>query len=385
MTGHASVHLRLLATREAIVLVLYMAIAAMTLNVFMQTRSLEEGSPTFGLAAMLNGTAERPYVYRQLLPMVANYAASLVPEEDQDAFVKYHLDKYHLKQQYFGRSKYTNAGQETWAPGYAIKFHVIYLIDFLSLLGLAYLLRMLVGMVSAGPVQPLLPITAPILFLLLLPLSFLHGNFYYDFPELFFLGGLLLTALKGHYYAWIPLLPLAVLNKESNILVPLLYFPVIYSCFRNAEAHRKAGIALSLALAGAISVFLYLYVKSGFVGNPGQTTIWQLQENLTFWSNPQNYFLWHDFYAPLIPFPRGLNLFFMAILLLMVSISWRDLTRSMQWLFLTSLAISTPLWLFYCYTDEMRNLSFIFIPLFLICTVSMQKIFQVPAGLLQRS
>ncbi len=384
MGDFAFARIRLLVAREAIVLILFMAISAMTLNVFMQTRSLEEGSPAFGLSAMLNGTAERPYVYRQLLPTVANFAAGLVPEKDQDAFVKYHLDKYHLKQQYFGRAKHANPGPEFWTPDYAIKFHVVYLIDFLSLLGLAYLLRILVGTVATGPGNSILAVAAPIMFLLLLPLSFLHGNFFYDFPELFFLSGLLLTALKGRYYWWILLLPLAVSNKESNILVPLLYLPVLYAGFRNTNGRGRAGLALSLAIAGALSAALYLYIKSGFVGNPGQTTIWQLQENLAFWTTLQNYFLWHDFYAPLIPFPRGLNLLFVAVLLLLVSISWRSLIRPIQWLFLTSIAISVPLWLFYCHTDEMRNLSFTFIPLFLLCTASLQKIFPTSANLPQR-
>lgn len=110
MDGFAFARIRLLIAREALVLMLFMAISAMTLNVFMQTRSLEEGSPAFGLAAMLNGTAERPYVYRQLLPIAANYVAGLVPDKDQEAFVQYHLDKYHLKQHYFGRAKHINAG-----------------------------------------------------------------------------------------------------------------------------------------------------------------------------------------------------------------------------------------------------------------------------------
>ena len=51
-----------LVTKEAIVLLLYMAVSAMVLDTFMQTRSLEEGSPAFGLEKMLEGTAQRPFV-----------------------------------------------------------------------------------------------------------------------------------------------------------------------------------------------------------------------------------------------------------------------------------------------------------------------------------
>jgi hypothetical protein len=359
---------KLLIAREAVLLLLYMAAAAMTLNVFMQTRSFEEGSKTFGLAAMLDGTAERPYVYRQLLPMIANFAADLVPEQDQEAFVNYHLDKYHLKQQYFGKAKYANPNIEPWTPSYSIKFHVIYLFNFLSLLGLAYILRALVD--STIHNQRSLALTAPIMFLLMLPMSFMHGNFFYDFPELFFLGGLLLAAIKGHYYWWVILLPIAVLNKESNILVPLLYFPIIY--YASTDWRKTLNIALAILLSAAA----YLYIQTAFSDNPGATTIWQLWKNIDFWSTPRNYFLWNDFYAPVIPFPRGLNIFFISVLFLLVSVSWKNLPKQVKGLFVVSLVINTPLWLLYCHNDEMRNLSFTFIPLFLVITFSLSKLLQ---------
>lgn len=119
-----SFEVRRFLTREAIIFILYAAISSMVLNVFMQTRSLEEGSKAFGFAAMLAGTAERPYVYRQLIPMIANHATELIPEKDRDAFVQYHLDKFRLKQQYFGEAKFPNKANEQWTPSYAIKYHI---------------------------------------------------------------------------------------------------------------------------------------------------------------------------------------------------------------------------------------------------------------------
>ena len=55
---------------------------------------------------MLEGSAHRPYVYRQLVPIIANYAASLVSPEEQPAFVERYLDQYHLKELYFEKGKY---------------------------------------------------------------------------------------------------------------------------------------------------------------------------------------------------------------------------------------------------------------------------------------
>lgn len=155
--------------REALVLLIYMAASASVLNISMQTRSFEEGSAEFGFSKMLDESAERPHVQqRRLVPIIANYAASLVSREEQAAFVQYPLDRHHLKQLYF----------EIWSPEFAIKYHVAYFILFFSLLGTLYCLRALTSTVSPNeyPLTPLTPFV-PVLFILLLPLSFLHGNF----------------------------------------------------------------------------------------------------------------------------------------------------------------------------------------------------------------
>ncbi|MFZ4703582.1 MAG: hypothetical protein ACOYMG_26365, partial [Candidatus Methylumidiphilus sp.] len=91
-------------TREAFILLIYMAVSASVLNIFMQTRSLKESnvSTPFTFSKMLDGTADRPYVYRQLVPMMANEATSLITPEVQKAWLEHHLNKYHLKQLYFG-------------------------------------------------------------------------------------------------------------------------------------------------------------------------------------------------------------------------------------------------------------------------------------------
>jgi hypothetical protein len=348
-----------------------MAVCAMVLNIFMQTRSLEEGSKSFGLAAMLDGSAERPYVYRHLVPMIASNAAELIPAEDRDAFVKYHFDKYHLKQQYFGKAKYANQTIEPWTPSYAIKYHFVYLMMFLSLVGLAYLLRFLGGALIQG--TQLFVLTMPILFLLLLPMSFIHGDFFYDFPELFFLCGLLLAAAKSHYKWWVILLPLATLNKESNVLVPLLYLPMVVS---NANSWRKK---TSIIFSVVVSLAAYCYVKFIFSGNPGGTAVWQLGNNVEFWLTPGNYFLWHDFYAPMIQFPRGINILYIALLASLIGYGWKESPQEIRKLLIMALLINIPLWLVFCHYDEMRNLSFIFLPLYLFAAQSLKVLLEGPS------
>jgi len=359
-------HTVALISKEAIILLLYMAMSAMVLNVFMQTRSLEEGSPSFGLTPMLDGTAKRPFVYRQLVPITVNFLVSLIPQEQHQAYVHYHLDRFHLKQIYFERAKYpnTNKGKELWTPTYSLKFHLVYLIMFASLLACMYCMRWLLSEVFKETDS--FYALAPLVFMALLPLSFVTGNFFYDFPELFFLTILLLTAMKGWYSTWILLLPLAVLNKESNLLVPLLYFSVIIGSlgvWRNR---------IFLGLSIVISSIVYFYIKMLYQDNPGSTVVFRLSKNIDFWLNPKNYLLWSDFYAPLIPFPRGLNVAWIALIISTMFLAWKSKPTVIKWLFGTALLINVPLLVLFCHADEMRNLSFLFIPTFLLMSHSLR-------------
>lgn len=211
-------------------------------------------------------------------------------------------------------------------------------------------------------------LTMPIGFLLLLPLSFMHGNFYYDFPELFFLSALLLASAKGQYAYWIIFFPLAVLNKESNIIVPLLYMPIMITHANTWSKRTYIIISIIISLA------VYFSIKYHFSDNLGGATIWQLQKNIEFWLTPSSYLLWHDFYAPLILFPRGINVLFMTLLASLFLFDWKNKPAIIKNLFFVSLLINIPLWLAFCHNDEMRNLSFVFLPALLVSAHSLHKL-----------
>jgi hypothetical protein len=356
-------------SREAFVLLIFMAVSASVLNIFMQTRSFRERNIPFAYSKMLDGSAERPYVYRQLVPIIANYAASLVPPEEQPTFVEQHLDKYHLKQFYFGKNKdfrkYDGIPVDEWSPGYAIKYHVAYFILFLSLLGTLYCLRALTSIVipNENPLAPFIPV----LFILLIPLTFVSGNYYYDSVELLFLSLLLLTAIKGYYAWWLLLLPMAVLNKESNILVPFLYAAIIIG---NSSKWRNR---IFIAIGMAVSLGVYFFIKSKYSQNLGGTVIWQLRDNIDYWLTPKSYLLWHDFYAPMIPFPRGLNIILLVVLAKLLFWRWGEKPLFTKRLFVLAALINLPLFILFSWHDEIRNLSFLFLPVYLLSVHTLLK------------
>src|SRR4051812_4264617 len=348
----------MLFSRETIVLLLFMAAAAGALNIFMQTRSLEEGSGEFGFAKMLDGTAHRPYVFRRLVPITVNAMAELIPAADQAKFVAYHLDRFHLRDTYFGRARFANGPGESWTPEYSLKYHLAYLLMFGSLFASLYLLRGIAA--HYLPSAPWVHIAGPAFFALLLPLSFMHGGFYYDFVELLFLAALWCALAYDAAWLWVLLLPLAVANKETAILAPIFLAPLI---------HQRLRSIVIVCVASLLALAAFFYVRTTFASNPGSGVMFQLQDNLSFWSHPTSYFLWHDFIAPLVPFPRGVNILAIAAIGTLIALGWKQAPTRVRYTFVLSAILSIPLWMFFGYRDEIRNLSLMFMPAYLLACI----------------
>ena len=345
-------------SREGMILLLYVVAAASTLDNEMRIRGLEEGSPRYGLEVMLDGSADLPFVKRQLLPQIANRVADFKPFRNHAGIYEYRLEKYELKEAYYGKARYKEGEPGEWTPTYAVKYHIIYLLMFCSLLGTLYALRWL-GL-ALLPRGNRLAVLLPVAFVMLLPLTFMHGSFMYDFTELFFLAALLLSAARGWYFWWLILLPVAVINKETAILAPLLYAPLILINCRT-WAQRVPGL-VSLVIAGGV----FWFIGHTYAGNAGGTTEWHLAKNVDFWTDLSNYKLWHAFIAPVILMPRGFNLLLFGVLACLIYRKGRSLSPVLYYLFGTAAVINLPLFFLFTYRDETRNLSMLFIPLYLL-------------------
>ena len=61
-------------------------VCAASFHGFFSICSLRDDNPRFGIEVMLNGTADQPFVYRQLLPLTAKEISSFVPQKTKDNF-----------------------------------------------------------------------------------------------------------------------------------------------------------------------------------------------------------------------------------------------------------------------------------------------------------
>ncbi len=175
--------------RALFLLLLYAITAAGVLDAFMGQWGFRADNAKFGFEAMTSFTAERPFAFRVLSPVLINSAASAVP----DSFVESHRAWLETTSPVL---RYRTPG-EAWSVDKSLRWHIAYLYLFACLMGALFAARALTAAVYAPP--PLAAALGPPVGLLFLQISFHFGGYLYDFPQLaLHLTGLLLL-VRGRW------------------------------------------------------------------------------------------------------------------------------------------------------------------------------------------
>lgn len=105
-------------------------IAAASFSGYISKWGLRDGTPRNGIEVMLEGTAHRPFVYRQLVPAFANFIDGNIPEVSKKIFI----EKHQLDSPYINSTTY---GKES----FRFRYLIICYLSFLALLASAFVLR----------------------------------------------------------------------------------------------------------------------------------------------------------------------------------------------------------------------------------------------------
>ncbi|MCP5108424.1 MAG: hypothetical protein GY950_33870 [bacterium] len=217
------------------------------------------------LPHMVDSTAHKPFVYRALTPMVVRAVVSLIPARTVDAVnraasgfiaglpgdMRERLDQLILK------------GLD---QRYYTQYLVAVVVLYLTLLGFLAALRRLAAALYNGP--PMFFNWVMMGALVCLPGFFIHFCQVYDFSTLllFTMGLGLMVQKKWPAYLFVFLL--SCLNKETTILLLLIYGIYFWRFWRNGRMTRS-----QYFLLGAGQVFIFLVVRFTllviFAGNPG--------------------------------------------------------------------------------------------------------------------
>ena len=247
---------------------------------------------------MIDGTASRPYVYRHLLPDVANWLARSLPTDAISRRVPARA-KQRISIEFNLQSKV-----------HPVQYLIVYILTYLSALLATFALYLLC---RAADLPPPTAAFAAVIFMLLFPLIVVKGGYFFDYPKLMFMAAVAWMALRFEWWWTIPVVALAAWNKESFLLFTFTLYPLLRR--RNSRTISLIAIGVLASVCAAV----YLPARMHFAHNPGGTVEWHLKDQIQFYLHPFIMDTWID---------RTYDLMFPALssplsTLLLIWVVWR--------------------------------------------------------------
>jgi hypothetical protein len=293
---------------------------------------------------ILDGTAERPYVYRQLVPAIANFADTNLSSSFKNAIIgKHDIDKIYVKTSGFAKAKLR------------FRYLIVYYSTFFALFASMFILRSIV--LENGASQAI-SILSPIALALALPYFETVGGYFYDNVEILFLSLSFLFALRGKFVLLLIIIVPATLNKETFFF----FLPTLYPLLRVYRTPVMS--ALILGVAVAISGAVNVAVKYVYAANLGQPAIFQLWENLRGYAMPWFYRRTEITYG--LIGPAKMSFITVAVIALLLWHGWKSCNFTVRQHMVLAAVISLPLFLTFASNGELRNLSLLFVGITII-------------------
>jgi hypothetical protein len=341
-------------------LVLFSVAAAASFNGFYeQSHFSEAGLPgAFDHAsfeAMIDGTAYRPYVYRQLLPNIANYLNGAVPESIKSRLYD-HQGKF--PDAYINAIAYSPTARN---KVYFFRYLVVYILDYLFAVLAVYAMY---WVCRALEIPSAAAVFAPVVVILLVPYIMTGGGYLYDYPELAFLALAAWIALKFDWWWVIPVAVFGAWNKESF----LLFMPTLYPIFRRRSSRLSA--LLGVGVLGLICTAIYFYMRIRFAHNSGSTAFVFWRDQLDLLLHPR---LWLVETKPIygLRMITGYTAAPAALLVWSVWRVWRYLPTAIKRHAQITAVINVPLFLLFSYPGELRDLSLLYIAFLVVLAVNL--------------
>ena len=344
----------------------YVVVAAAVMNGFYTKWRLNDGHAALGLTQMVEGTAYRPYVYRQFVPALANGIQSLLPPSTVARLSERLAEPRRVDSRSGLAMRYP--GSEALMPAVTLRYHLVYYLTFAALLTSLFVMRRVALQAGAGAAAATI---APALLAMVVPFFLTEGGFFYDFVELMFIMSAVLLALGAsrqtpvRLCALVALAGLATWNKEAFFFFTPALYPLLR---RNLPRLHAAGVVGVLLL---VSGCVYLALRLRYAGNPGSTVDYQLWDNLRFYVDPGNWLRTENTYGVLLP--RGFSIVSMLAFAGIAIHGWTRLPQPLRWHARLALAINLPLFLLFCSPGEMRNLSMLYPSLLCLLALSLAK------------
>ncbi|WP_313625057.1 hypothetical protein [Achromobacter sp.] len=343
--------------RRFLMAMLYVVVAAAAFNGFYTKWRLYDGHSPSSLGSMVEGTADRPYVYRQFAPAIANGIQALMPAATVERLSARLSDPRRVDSRSGLAMRYP--ASQAMVPSITLRYHIVYYLTFGALLGSLFAMRALCLRAGASTAAAT---AAPLVFALLLPFFLTEGGYFYDFFEVLFMTCAILLAWRvpvdkpvraaGRLGLLAVVAGIAAWNKEAFFFFAVTLYPFLRVSLSRFKA---AGVVGALVfIAGCV----YLALRMRYAGNPGGTVSFQPGANLFYFFDPGNWFRTESTYGVMLP--KGLSAFMMLMIAGVAATGWRRLPAAFRLHVLTALAVNVPLFLMFAAEGEARNLSMLY-------------------------
>lgn len=292
-----------------------------------------------GIEAILDGTAHRPFVYRQLVPMIATFTDEIVPEHLKEPLLR------SVASGEFRAPVFDITNPEARFPGL-----VVYYLTFLSFFASLAVLRRLVIATGGGPLAAIL---APAGLVLAFPYLQTVGGYFYDSVELLFMSLAFLAAARGKLILFFILILPATLNKETFFF----FLPALYPLFRQITSTSKALLIVGASIL--ISGLVNITIKQFFSDAPGVPAEFHLFDNLGYYLSPQNYL--HAEITYNLVGPGRLSIATLMVVSIIAIRGWQACSPTTRQHLLIAAAVNLPLFVSFAAGGELRNLSLLYV------------------------
>ena len=309
--------------------VIFWTVAAATHWGFFTKWGLRDASPKYSIVMMLDGTAHRPFVYRQLAPAIANALDRHVPSDWKE-----------------GVERLAGHLSHRSTPEYRFRYVVIYYLSFFSLLVSLFLLRRIV---ICWGLDKNIGLIAPVAFVLMMPYLQTKGGCFYDSLELLFLSAGFLLASEGRVAGLVALTLPATINKESYFF----FLATLYPLLRHASNRRDASIGTGIAMIASLGVGLV--VKFLLRDTPGGIVEFRLFQSLDEFAKLGTYFQHETTYG--IIGPGGLFVGTLLFFAVVVMRGWPRCDPVIKQHIVIGAVVTLPLVLLFTFPGELRNFS----------------------------
>jgi hypothetical protein len=337
-------------------LVLFIIASSASFSAFYQKWHFREAGvrgydPGVEFRNMIDGSARRPYIYRQLLPDTANWIARVLP---LDAISRHFPTQAKEK---------ISAAFDLRSKSYPVQYLIVYILTYLSALAATFALY---GVCRAAAFSPPVAVFSAAIFMLMFPLFGVKGGYFFDYPELFFMAAAFWIALRADWWWLLPIAALGTWNKESFLLFTIMLYPVLRR--RYSRPISLAAVAVLISVCAAV----YLPIRLHFAHNPGGAVEQHLKDHLNFYLHPFALDTWIDRTYDLM-FPALSSPFCTLLLAWTVWRAWRFLPVWLQRHAQFAALINIPLYFLFCLPGEFRDLSMLYISFLLIIAVNLQR------------